>query len=317
MCSVPEDGYYLQTYLPRAGLRTGYLMYGIFAMAAIDIALSFNSGPPATKAKYFRTALQYCNKATAEFRLHLQNINQENLHLLYYFAMLAAVFNFATSFEEKNTLERMDTAFDMLLGATNIATVNIKWLLDSPSSIRDVVNDVTSELLKGGHPFDNVDLEAKRALECASFVWKELFTPTISDSELGVVGEEPISSPGEGDEQYYEVAIKQLKHCFAEDARDKIKFYCFSLVSLAGGRFLKDVKRRVPMALFLEMYLAVLLDRASKDPMAWWADAVGKDMVNQISRMLQDSPIGHILEGQEAIFWARQQVGLPGLIWDL
>ena len=315
MCSVPEDGYYLQTYLPQAGLRNGYLMNGIFAMAAIDIALH-NSSPSATKAKYFRTALQYCNKATAEFRIHLQNINRENLHLLYYFAMLAAVFNFATSFEEQNTLERMDTAFEMLLGATNIATVNITWLLESPSSIRDVVNDVQSELLKGGDPFNSVDPETKRALECASTVWREISKPTISDRESMELEEELISTPEQGNEQYYGTVIKQLKHCFAEDARDKIKFYCFSLISLAGGKFQKDVKRRVPMALFLEMYFGVLLHRASKDPMAWWADDVGKDMVNQISRILQGSAIAQVLEGQEGILWARQQVGLPDLIWD-
>lgn len=315
MCSVPEDGYYLQTYLPQAGLRTGYLMNGIFAMAAIDIALH-DFCPPATKAKYFRTALQYCNKATAEFRIHLQNINQENLHLLYYFAMLAAVFNFATSFEEKNTLERMDTAFEMLLGATNIAIVNITWLLDSPSSIRDVAKDVTSELLKGGNPFDSVDLEAKRALDCATSVWRNISKSTISDGELGNIGEELFSSSGEGDARYYDLVIKQLKHCFAEDARDKIKFYCFSLISLAGGRFLKDIKRRIPMALFLEMFFAVLLDRSSRDPMAWWADDIGKDMVNEISRILQGSVITQTPEGQEAILWARQQVGLPDLLWN-
>lgn len=65
------------------------------------------------------------------------------------------------------------------------------------------------------------------------------------------------------------------------------------------------------MALLITLYFAALLDRMGRNTkMSWWVGSYGKDLVKELSEILQHSPIARIPDGQEAIYWAIRQVGL-------
>jgi hypothetical protein len=299
LCSIPEDQYYLQTYLPRAALKTSYLMNGILAIAAVDLARS--SG----ESNHLLAALEYSNKASADFRTQLSDINQDNLHLLYYFGMIAAVFNFAVPAEQMSTIDRMKMGFDMLLGATNIALTNINWLFERNHSLNVVVGFEKATM-------DMVDPDTRLALDRLTTVCNQLGISAANVDIQGARVEEHL----DGTDFMYRKTIAQLKYCFAEDARDLIKGYCLSVIPVAGPEFAVAMRNLDPMALFIVMYFGVLLDRMARDPMAWWITSMGKDLVKRGSEVLQQSPITRIPDGREGIFWTRQQVGLQALVYD-
>ncbi|OAX85449.1 hypothetical protein ACJ72_00174 [Emergomyces africanus] len=292
--SIPADEPYMQILLPRAALKDGYVMNSLLAAAAIDLALSSNESASAT---YLCAALEYSNKASAGFRSQLENINQDNLHLLYHLAALSALMHFVLPSTQQTTLERVDIIFDLMLGACSIAAYNLKWLTDAPCSSRDILNyePLSMEIL---------DSDTIVALQKLSIVSRQIQVPVSKHSTIFGTEEAPLAS------EEYVITIAQLKYCFAEDACGRIKGYFLSMVSLGGRGYASAVKSREPMALFMLMYFGVLLDRAGRDYMSWWVGMSGRELVEEVSDILQHSPIAHIPEGREGMAWTRQQVGL-------
>jgi hypothetical protein len=302
--SVPGDQTHLQDYLPRAALKTSYLMNGILALSALE--LSRSSGTPTT---YLPAALEYSNRASADFRAQLCNITQENLHLLYYFSSIAAAFNFALPAEKMSAMERMIIAFEMVLGGFSLAMVNYQWLVEGPISVDVVISYGTVSL-------DILDSDTRIALDRLVAVSRQM-TPKlvpIAEEKDQDIGQDGL---GDGEDYMYRVAIAQLKYCFAEDARDLIKGYCLTLIPTAGSDFILAIKNLEPVALFILLYFSVLFDRYGADPRMWWIVATGRDLVREISDILVLSPIAKIPDAREGITWTRQQVGLPPLGFGL
>ena len=297
--SIPEDQDYLQVYLPRSALRASYLMNGILATAAVDVARCSGESHSAT---YLRAALEYSNKASAAFRDQLCDITQENLHLLYHFAMIAAIFNFAIPVEQPSAINRMNLAFDMILGAYNVATTNMKWLLESPCSAGALLKYTTLTM-------DIIDPDTRIALDRLTSVSRLMRVPTANKEIQNATKEDSLCS----EIRMYQLAIAQLKYSFAEDTKDRIKGYCLSFIPVAGRDFALAIKELEPMALFVVMHFGVLLHRLVRDTRAWWIDVAGKDLVREISEILQQSPVAQITDGHDGIAWTRQQVGLPAL----
>jgi hypothetical protein len=276
-------------------------MNGILALSALELARA--SGTPAT---YLPAAIEYSNKASADFRSQLCNITQENLHLLYYFAMIAATFNFALPPEQMSAIDRMGIAFDMVLGASNLAMTNMQWIIESPISVGVVLSYGTAAM-------DIVDLETRIALDRITSVSWQLTPKAIPATKMESRDDISQAESVGSEKEMYWLAIAQLKYCFAEDARGLIKGYCLTLIPIAGPEFISAVRRLEPVALFILMYFGVLFDRYGEDPRLWWIASTGRDLVKEISEILMQSPIAEIPDGREGIAWTRQQVGLPPL----
>jgi hypothetical protein len=276
-------------------------MNGILALSALELARA--SGTPAT---YLPAAIEYSNKASADFRSQLCNITQENLHLLYYFAMIAATFNFALPPEQMSAIDRMGIAFDMVLGASNLAMTNMQWIIESPISVGVVLSYGTAAM-------DIVDLETRIALDRITSVSWQLTPKAIPATKMESRDDISQAESVGSEKEMYRLAIAQLKYCFAEDARGLIKGYCLTLIPIAGPEFISAVRRLEPVALFILMYFGVLFDRYGEDPRLWWIASTGRDLVKEISEILMQSPIAEIPDGREGIAWTRQQVGLPPL----
>lgn len=278
----------------------GYLMNGMLAITAVDLA---RSSKGSSKTKYICAALDYSNKACADFRPQLFDINKDNIHLLYLFGMIAAGFEFALPFEQTSAINRMSNGFDLMLGAYDITLTNLGWFFESYSSLQVLLSyDVA--------PMDLIDVGTRTALEYLTSVSRQIRVPaSVLEARDKKEDEDPLAS----ELPVYQIAIAHMKYCFAEDARALIKGYCLSLVSAAGRDFALAFKRLEPMALFIILYFGVLLDRVAQDPLAWWITSTGRDLVKEASEILLRSPIAQITEGRLGISWTRQQVGLPEL----
>ncbi|KAL9948404.1 hypothetical protein D7B24_007161 [Verticillium nonalfalfae] len=305
--SIPEDQPFLQVVLPRAGLRHGYVMNGIFAITALDLA---RERSPTEARMYRRAALEYSNKASVDFRSNLSDITADNICYLFYFAMISAFFNFAMPPLPTETLtctDRITIAFDMILGASRIAWTNFDWMIQGPDSTSIVMERYTVDLSL----VNDIDGDTMIALNHLSTVVRELRQPGPD----GTPGKGPIAN----ELWEYQLAVGQTKYCFAEERLNRLKCYYLSLITVAGVDFATRLRAREPMALFIIMYWAVLLHRANDDPMVWWSTAwmskstVGHDLVAETSEALIHSPIAQIPEGRKGIAWTRDQVGLPPL----
>ncbi|EEQ88898.1 hypothetical protein RJZ56_004892 [Blastomyces dermatitidis] len=295
--SIPADEPYMQIILPRAALKEGYVMNSLLAAAAVDLALSSNESESAT---YLCAALEYSNKASAGFRSQLENINQDNLHLLYHLAALSAIMQFVLPNRHQTILERVEIFFNLMLGAFSIAMFNIKWLTDAPCSSRDILKYMPLSL-------DILDSDTIAALEKLSTVARQIRVPASSPMAIYAGDETSLAS------EEYLLTLAQLKYSFREDACGRVKGYFLSMIGIGGREFLTAIKKREPMALFMLMYLGVLMDRASKDYMSWWVGLAGRELIEEVSGLLEHSSISQIPEGREGMSWTRQQVGLAPL----
>ncbi|KAK2737226.1 hypothetical protein FQN55_001247 [Onygenales sp. PD_40] len=300
---MPADTPYFQTTIPHAALRRSYVMNSILAAAAVDLAVSAVEGPQAEK--YYYMALKYGTQASAGFRTELENINEENLHILYHISALLAVWNYTMAGRHGSTLDRMHVIFDMFFGAATIAWTNPKWLTSVPSSSRDAI------YLKP-LTMDVVDANTLTALGYLATVSRQIHvrpirTP-IAMFNLEFETEGPLLAS-----EAYRIPIAQLRYSFAEDAVDRIKGYVMSLITVGGPEFVAAVKAHEPMALFMLMYFGVLVNRSSSQETRWWLGTAGRDIVSEISDILENSPIARIPEGRLGMSWTREQVGLPPL----
>jgi hypothetical protein len=112
----------------------------------------------------------------------------------------------------------------------------------------------------------------------------------------------------------YSLACGQTKYIFAEEQASRMQKYYTSLFAVAGEEFAAHLKAREPMALFVIMYWAVLVDRAARREWgAWILGETGRQLVGEVSEMLLVSSIADIPGVSEGIAWTRYQVGLTPL----
>lgn len=283
---VPNDKAYLETLLPQAALRNSSLMNGILALAAADFA---HSGQKA----YLRPALEYHAKATAEMRGQLKTINRNNIDDLYPFALLMAAFNFITS-SQPRTIDRLIPTLDMMASAN-------KMLLAGTGASRP---ECQSEIMS------NIDMTILSLLDSETTAALDRLTTISHQIELPATNHES-SSCFAGDSQLYQVAIAHIKYSFAEEIRDVVKNYCWTIASVNDPEFFDAVRNLEPMALLIIMYFGILLDMMEKkgNTMAWWLRGQGKEIVSDLSQILNGSPVARLPDVQDAIAWARQKVG--------
>lgn len=289
---VPEDRLLLDIYLPRAALDNRYLMNGILAMAAADLA---HSGQKA----YLRPALEYNAKSMADARPRIGKSSQSNDPWLYSLGLLMAAFNFVMS-SQPRVLDRLITTLDMLLGARNTMLHSTgTWQSCCQSQIISGLNMETMDFL---------DDETKTALDRLTTVSHQIRVPATDNGN----DNNATTTSFAGDISFYQIAIAYIKCCFAEEAKGSIKNYCWSITAIVDPKLFTAVKQSEPMALMVVLYLGVLMARMRRDPVtSWWFGSGGQSVVEEITGILLQSPIAQLLDGREAIEWSRRQVGLP------
>ena len=305
--AVPGCEILLQTSLPSEALQHNYLLNGIFALGAIDLAR--HASDAKLLATYRCAALEYGSRASEEFRVKLGDAKPQDVHLLYYFATLASVLNFAMMPGRYDTaLDGLDVSLHLFLGSFRIAGSNLDWLYESPCSLALAVK----YLPMSPTLIDELESDTQIAIARISSLSKIVRVP-VRRPQQREQHQPDKPAPFASEVNAYQVAIKQIKYSFAQDITDLVKGFFLTVVAVGGREFAGAVYEREPMALFIMMYWSVLMDRAGRYGMMWWVGSTGRDLVEEISHRLQTSSIGYLEDVYEGIKWKKREVNLPPL----
>lgn len=304
---IPGEQPFLQIDMPRLALRNEFLMDGLMATAAVDLAIASRPHDPAASTSYLCAAIEYSNRASASFRAQLHNVHSGNLYILYYFATLAAHFNFITPGLPVTPLQQADMFLTMIWGAVNISLVNMQWLIDSPTKLRDTFEYAANVRLE---LFDLLDADTTAALARMSTLIRTARLPSKDDGQ----GPFAIESGA------YAMVVGQIKYAFAEGYEGHRRGNFLSALVAGGPEMFEAIRNREHVSMFLLLYWAVLLHRTAlaDQTKAWWIGHKGADLVEEISGFLLRSWMGKRDDVREGIAWTRAQVGLAptaGCTW--
>ncbi|RYP39581.1 hypothetical protein DL767_002129 [Monosporascus sp. MG133] len=311
MVGIPEEESYLSCVMPREALKHEFLLDGIFAVAALDIARS-SEEPDATK--YEHIALEYYNRGSVTFRALLADIPPDTYHLMFIFATAAAVMvlglpqGTGDSKDEMSAVGRIITLADLFSGTLLIVNAGWDKLVDAPYPFREALStkvnsleilDPNCPVERDGLPYrlaslDLLDDEIKMALARLDSVNNELHGPAQVVEE----GQDAAEGGARSVHDVYRLAIFWLKENFAERA---VKGYFLSFFTLAGQDFAAAMKNAEPVALFILLHWAVELHVAGRDQ--WWAKGLGRQLVIEISDLLQSSQLVLLPDGRDGIAW--------------
>ncbi|KAK8090611.1 hypothetical protein PG994_000116 [Apiospora phragmitis] len=277
---IPEDQRYLQEELPRTALREGYLLDGILAIAATDLAHQA-AGP--VSSKYVCAALGYSNRASLQFRQQMSKLAvTNNNHVLYHSGIMVEKRDFSMTNNEvvggaagghnsqqvhrpSKLLKPLDGFFKLLLGTYNILLTNIQWTMENPTGIEAAVDGLLKEPLA----FDFVSLETRLAMERLTSVSQKFRTNFPSHSNGDTAAAAVVAPPPPprtlgyvcAEVPAYRQIISQTRLSFVVEALNLSQGLCLSLITTTGLDFLNLVKAMDPMALFVLIHLGVLFYR--------------------------------------------------------
>ncbi|KAM0551771.1 hypothetical protein ACHAPJ_008340 [Fusarium lateritium] len=314
LASIPEDEQWLQDDMARWALKHEYLLNGMFAFSALEVALCGGAvvveDDPETY--YVKLALEYYDKASRSFRAQLENVTAENAQKMFMFSFLAVGVNMAlgqcSAFEELQggVLERMVTLWELLMGNASIADQHFEALIAGALS-RSTEALMLRTQLQTETP-TSLSKETETALEqLSTIINKASDVPSSSDPNDQTETSIRIRS--------YRAGVSAIQTCFEQDAKDVFKGIAIGFPAMAGRDFGLALKSSDPVALLLMMYWGVQLNALGK--IAWWIGTFGKKMVDEISELLwhpePGSEVMMMPEWRESITWARIEVELAPL----
>ncbi|KAG5755468.1 hypothetical protein H9Q70_001961 [Fusarium xylarioides] len=311
LASIPEDNQWLQEDMARWALKHEYLLQGMFAFSALEVALC---GGAVVVEEYYDTyyaklAVEYYDKASRSFRAELENVNSDNAQKIFMFSFLAVAVNMAlgqcSAFEElhEGVLERMVTLWELLMGNAPIANQHFDALISGALS-RSTEALMLRTQLQTETP-TSLSKETEEALgSLSTIINKACETPSGSTPNDQSEASVRISS--------YRTSFSAIQTCFVQDSKDVFKGMAIGFPALAGREFGLALKSSEPVALLLMVFWGVQLDTLGK--IAWWVGTFGKKMVDEVSEMLWEPDpefeIMNMSEWRECIAWARAEVGL-------
>ncbi|KAK2801261.1 hypothetical protein FQN50_007821 [Emmonsiellopsis sp. PD_5] len=286
----------LKTKLPHEALSHSYLLNGIFSLAAIDMSLGDTDTDVSYAANYRCIALEYSNRASKEFRSALSqpNLNAGELHLFYYFATITTVLYFALRQPSASALETIGVAMTLFLGSPRMAQSSLDWLVYSSTSLAVNLQQLPPflpemlDLLDDGTRVAVMRMEAVRRLMRDR---QSLYDPdkTITQTKYSFVHDHLASSSG------------------------GTRGYFMTVIAVGGREFAAAVAEREPLALFILMYWAVLVDRVGREGGMWWVGSIGRDLVKEISGSLAQGDLWGLEDVKEGVRWARRDMGIRRL----
>ncbi|KAF5005674.1 hypothetical protein FDECE_7908 [Fusarium decemcellulare] len=312
LVSIPEDGEWLLDDMPRWALKHEYLLHGMFAFSALEVALTGGGVMDDDPAVYVKLALEYYDKGSRQFRAQLEDVKPENSQQMFMFSFLAVGINMALaqcrdiiSFDEQqNILDRMVTLWELLMGNASVANLHYDALISGALS-RSTDALMLRTQLQRTTP-SSIPLETEAAIaRLSTIVDTAAQTPEGSSPEA--------QSDSAVRIQAYRASVSAIQTCFIEDSKDLFKGIAIAFPALAGKNFGVALKQSDPVAMYLMMHWGVQLHSLGKQ--AWWVGTFGKMMVRELSEMLWQPEsaldVAVMPEWREGIVWARMEVELP------
>lgn len=299
-----------QAELPRLALKHEFLMHCIFAMSAAEAALCARSDvDDAETAMYVRAAMDHYDKGCKAFHAQLLDVNPQNIHSVYMFSFMAMAISMALSQcrhdvddnqQQESMLGRITGLLELFLGSSSIAVRHMDWLLEGP--VLALIFCAGLQLMPAY--LQPIGRSTDAALERLALVATTRIFTSVEESQMS---QETVSARLES----YQNAAMLLRICFSVDINSQANGFCVAFPSLASRDFTAGVKNSEPVALFILLHWAVLLDKLV-GPM-WWAGSVGQKLVQEISDYLirSHSQLASTPDWRDSIAWASEQVGIP------
>ncbi|KAL3417338.1 C6 transcription factor [Phlyctema vagabunda] len=270
---VAEYADLFQGYVVQEGLKHEFLMESILAISALHIASEMSDAKSAEP--YINTALHYQTRAVPALRMALLQISPSNCDAIFAASILTMVCTIvsplipSTDSSKTSPTESLSLLYDFIKGIVTIVDISRPWLSQGP------LKDMLDEKKASGTAVTELEAPAKRLKDLNDSV-------TIENRSV---------------HQVYDNAIRRLNECFTNE------HVVFPWLVMVGEEFMRELRKREPMALLIFMHWGVSLDQVND---IWWAKYSGKKLVEELS----GSVLGNGAGWDEATNWAKARVGL-------
>lgn len=290
---IANDHEFWQTTVPQDAFGHDYLLEAILSISALHVAVTT---APERSSLYHRAALEYQNRAIANFKAKALPVQSSNHQALFAFSLVVLVLAFAIprhspqDQSNRSMFTNLKTVFSLLQGTTSIFRSSMAWLQTNPfaeivTKYRGmdpsyVGEDATSEAFR-----------QLRVLSDAEYVsWCTTASGSLSDMVI-----------------WHETnlkAIDWLQKCFHADAGEET-LSCLAWIATLEPEFMLSVERAEPFALLVTMHWAILLHHCGEN--RWWARSSGKILITELCLALTSRRAAW----SSQIAWVCHQVGLP------
>ena len=282
--------------VPRAALQYDFLLNGVFAVSALELAHSLG---PSESDKYISAAFEFQDRAFQSYQAHLRNNTPESHEALLYFSILLVVLAIAIPPipsmppELDNKVQRMIGHFELVRGVGVVIT--------------NQLHRYTKERLREDPLFKNV-----KTLDQLPRIPVDPSTETALGSLALLNESRSASSPtGSSDARYKSLVIQGsckkalfwLEECFSICNNDTYRTWALAWIAMPGDDYIKAVKEKDHVALLILMCWGVLIEPMGND--LWYAEGFGKSLVEEISGSI---PVDTDPLTQEIVGWARQEL---------
>ena len=290
---VAEDDHVWQVKVPAMSLHYDFLLNGLFALSAFEVASSSENG----YARYLRAAVEYQTQALSSFMPQLHDITPNSFEAILCFSMMLMVLALASaqfasdseSGECASMVRSTITHFELLRGCTTVLESKKNYIAESPY-IRKLKR--FEEL-----PRAALDSRTETALAKLSEVNERRITSSIGESYESRVRH--IS--------YWEAckkAILLLRENYEKCVDIDYQGYVLGWLNMAGDDYIKAIKADDRIALLILMYWGVLIEKLGHQ--AWWARRFGGLLVQEISNreLNEDTDMA----AKDIILWAQELI---------
>ncbi|KAF2726273.1 hypothetical protein K431DRAFT_5318 [Polychaeton citri CBS 116435] len=303
--SMPEDNNYLMSIIPRAAFSHEYLLHSIFAVCALEMAVTTPAMLGQQRKQYARASVKYYDQASAAYRAELgKEITTESLHILIIVSELIASMNvvlphcnFLGACQPRTLLPTITVLFQIMAGTGNMCKIGgPEKVTNSPFPMAAVVRYLREASIS------SMDAATRIAFSSLRRFNDDFYGLSQTAAKAETLPE--VSS----EHAYFHQAISVLEMCFAVEASNPTHGWSAAFASQTGQEFIPKVIQRKPIALLILSYWAVLLHAHRTE--YWWVGSLGKDLVAElVSELRQISSV--LPQGLEkCISWAEQQVGI-------
>ena len=290
--STPNTEDYLvwQRTVPEVALKHDFLLNGLFAVSAFEIAHPAENG----NMRYVSAALEYQGLAFHSFQAQLRDVTPDSHEAVLYFSILLLVLALASTQyvaatgELDSKVQNMVTQFGLLRGVGMVMLSMQDCIATHPlfnhvkpiSKLPRVPLDSTTETAMG------------RLKELNEIRIRSTFGESCHDRAQAILYAESCKK-----------ALFWLRECFVTCVEIEYQGYCLAWIGLAGDDYITAIKERDRIALLILMYWGILVERLGYE--YWWARNFGNSLIDEISEGVQ----GDADElTRDVILWARQQV---------
>lgn len=267
---IAEDDYVWHTKIPTLSLQSDFLLNGIFALSAFEIA---STGPD--QSTYIDIGMECQALALNSFRRQLPS-HDTNFEAVLCFSMMLMVLALGSAqFMGDSMISNTITHFELLRGCGTLLEGHEDYLAENPYV----------QKLKQFEDLPKQKLDS--SIEIAMSKLNEL-NEKRAFSEIQETEEQNLLALKQS--EACKTAIVMLQECFSKCANADYDGYALGWLNMAGNEYMKAIRDNDLPALLILMFWGVLIDRLGRQ--IWWAKYFGRLLVEEISLKIDH---GHMM----------------------